>query len=262
MTNCEMPYDDNKVTLYNPLHNKVNIIPEKLVSKYLERISYNKYLFEDKDGNKKICFKKFITLVDYVKYLIGKYKPEEMEQLPSEENLNNLKESTFTKYINSEHNYAYVDGYFYYLTSKLLEKGFVHGLEYYDNYISITNNCELNISDDFEYLSDSNFFNENINKLFYFKDPAFVNMYNNTQPSVQISNEEILIETDTLDDLVIEKVEIIEENELEESTIEIEEYKNAEYNSDNDSDHSTVDLSDDEMPELTDIESIRSNSTE
>jgi hypothetical protein len=65
-----MPYDDNKVTLYNPLHNKVNIIPEKLVFKYLERISYNKYLFEDKDGNKKICFKKFITLVDYVKYLI------------------------------------------------------------------------------------------------------------------------------------------------------------------------------------------------
>ena len=231
---CEMPYDPNNVTKYNPLHNKVGKVPENKVSTYLERLSYNKFLFEDTSGNKKVCFKKFITLVDYVKYLIGKYKPEDMEKLPVLDNNNQTK---FETYINSHNNYAYVDGYFYYLTSKLLEKGFVHGLDYYDNYISITNNCEINIADDFEYLSDSNFFNEHHNKLFKFKDENFRDMFKTNTP-VNISNEQVEIVADELEDLDINE-------DIKQIEIEEEEYNNDD-ESCPDSDHSTVDLSDSE----------------
>ena len=47
LSNCEMPFDPNNVTKYNPLHNKVGKVPENKVSTYLERLSYNKFLFED-----------------------------------------------------------------------------------------------------------------------------------------------------------------------------------------------------------------------
>ena len=257
---CEMPYNINNVTAYNPLHKVVGKVPEKKIKKYIDRISYNKFLFEDKDGNKKICFKKYITLVDYVKFLIGKYKPEEMEQLPTLENKNSNK---FETYINSQHNYAYVDGYFYYLTSKLLESGFVHGLDYYDNYVCITNNCEINIADDFEYLADSNFFNENINKLFKFKDDAFGQMFKKNV-AVSITEEDVPILADSLDDLDdidgsatlegsvtleprLEGSPSLEVSKLDNLEIEYEQLKCDEDNeSIPDSDHSTVDLSDDE----------------
>ena len=247
---CEMPYNINNVTAYNPLHKAVNKVPEKKVKKYIDRISYNKFLFEDKDGNKKICFKKYITLVDYVKFLIGKYKPEEMEQLPTLENKNSNK---FETYINSQHNYAYVDGYFYYLTSKLLECGFVHGLDYYDNYVCITNNCEINIADDFEYLADSNFFNENINKLFKFKDDTFGQMFKKNV-AVSISEENVPILTDSLDELddldgstSLEGSPNLEKSQLDNLEIEYEQLKcDKDTESIPDSDHSTVDLSDDE----------------
>ena len=196
---CEMPFDENDITQYNPLHNVLGINPKKRVREYTERLSYNKFEFIDTEGNKKTCFKKFITLVDYVKYLIGKYKPEEMNTLPCIENFNN-KDNQFQEYINSQHNYAYVDGFFYFLTSKLLKGGFVHGLDFYDNYVCLTKNCEINIADDFEYLSDSDFFNEHINKLFQFKDETFGNMFKKNVP-ISLSDETIEIEMDTLDDL-------------------------------------------------------------
>lgn len=194
---CEMPFDENDITQYNPLQSTLSICPEKKVKEYTERLSYNKFVFVDTNGITRTCFKKFITLVDYVKYLIGKYKPEEINNLPS---IENNKDNKFQEYINSQHNYAYVDGFFYFLTSKLLNAGFVHGLEFYDNYVCLTKNCELNIADDFEYLSDSEFFNEHINKLFHFKDETFGNMFKKNDP-ISLSDENIELEMDSLDDL-------------------------------------------------------------
>ena len=259
---CEMPFDENDITQYNPLHNVLSITPKKRVREYTERLSYNKFEFIDIDGNKRTCFKKFITLVDYVKYLIGKYKPEEMNKLPSIENSKN-KDNQFEEYINSQHNYAYVDGFFYYLTSKLLNEGFVHGLDFYDNYVCLTKNCELNIADDFEYLSDSDFFNEKINKLFHFKDETFGDMFKKNEP-ISMSDENIEIEMDSLDDLEMPTLEPIVTQVLAVETIDetiesdsdeplIDLINDSDSDTGN-SDHSTVDLSD--------TESVDSNATE
>ena len=237
---CDMPFDQSDITTYNPLQNKLAIQPEKKVKEYLERLTYNKFSFIDVNGVTRTCFKKFITLVDYVKYLIGKYKPEEIEQLPSSTDNDNSNSNLFKEYINSEHNYAYVDGLFYYLTSKLLKEGFVHGLEFYDNYVCLTKNCEINIADDFEYLSDSTFFNEKMNKLFHFKDESFGSMFNkNIQ--LNISEENVEIVAETLEDLDTK----MSSSESDSDDIETESYNN-DNTSDNEdnSDHSTVDLSD------------------
>ena len=277
---CEMPFDENDITHYNPLQSTLNISPEKKVKEYTERLSYNKFVFVDTNGITRTCFKKFITLVDYVKYLIGKYKPEEMNNLPAIENSNN-KDTQFQEYINSQHNYAYVDGFFYFLTSKLLNAGFVHGLEFYDNYVCLTKNCELNIADDFEYLSDSDFFNEHINKLFHFKDDTFGNMFKKNEP-ISLSDENIEIEMDSLEDLDLEAPILDDANikqvesldEKTDTTIDepLKDLINDSYSDsdiDNDSDHSTVDLSDSDNDNSVDRDnsvdtdnSVDSNKTE
>ena len=67
----EMPYENEEYTKYNPLHEELGITLTTNI-KYEKKITYNKYEIIDKNGVKKECFKKFITLVDYVKFLIGK----------------------------------------------------------------------------------------------------------------------------------------------------------------------------------------------
>jgi len=170
-----MPYENNEVTNYNPLHKELGINIKSKVKSYESRLTYNKYEIVDISENRVECFKKYITLVDYVKYLIGKYKNDNMYSLPS---ANHEKETLFQEYINSYHNYAYVDGFFYYLTSTLLEKGFIHGLDFYDSYICISKECEIDIVNDFEYLCDSNYFSEKLNNNFYFKDENLGDFFN------------------------------------------------------------------------------------
>jgi hypothetical protein len=202
----EMPYENDEYTKHNPLHKELGITLTTNV-KYEKRLTYNKYEIIDKNGEKKECFKKFITLVDYVKFLIGKYKNDPIHILPGTES-----SGLFQEYINSYHNYAYVDGFFYYLSSTLLQKGFVHGLDFYDSYICISNECEIDIVDDFEYLCDSNFFSENLNKQFYFKDENLGDFFNKKKPIViSESTETINVEFEEFEEL--EEVEELETKE-------------------------------------------------
>lgn len=240
----EMPYENNEYTKYNPLHKELGINLTTNVT-YEKRLTYNKYEIIDKNGVKKECFKKFITLVDYVKFLIGKYKNDNIHILPgtneesigspdlnesydstlsNELTVSNESKSLFQEYINSYHNYAYVDGFFYYLSSTLLEKGFIHGLDFYDSYICISKECEIDIVDDFEYLCDSNFFSEKLNNQFYFKDENLGDFFNKKQPIViSDTNENINFEIEDLDaeDLDVEDLESkLESNELNESKLD------------------------------------------
>lgn len=199
----EMPYENDEYTKYNPLHKELGITLKTNVT-YEKRLTYNKYEIIDKNGVKKECFKKFITLVDYVKFLIGKYKNDNIHILPGINETNELtvndSPSLFQEYINSYHNYAYVDGFFYYLSSTLLEKGFIHGLDFYDSYVCISKECEIDIVDDFEYLCDSNFFSEKLNNQFYFKDENLGDFFNKKQPIViSDTNENINFDVEDLD---------------------------------------------------------------
>jgi len=200
-------YESSNYTTFNPLYESVGITPQTIVSTYTEKINYNEYTFVDKEGNTKKCFKKFITLVDYVKFLTGKYKNDVL-MLPKKENETETdsKEKSnhnlFVETIHSPHNYAYVDNCFYYLTSLLKNKGFMHGMEVYDSYVCIKKEVEINIADDFEYICDTKFFNDRLNQLFHFKDESISDILKNKgkeKDSIEISEENIDLDIETLE---------------------------------------------------------------
>ena len=69
--------------------------------------------------------------------------------------------------IQNVYNSAYTDSFFSFLTSKLLnEHNFLHGLDFYGSYLANLNDYKVNIFDDIEYLSESQFFNNNKDSLF------------------------------------------------------------------------------------------------
>jgi len=120
----------------------------------------------EKSKTKDIFFK-LAPLLDPYKYLIGKYKlSDHLFDLPS------LTEPTE---VNSKlldvNNSAYVDGFFVYLTSCLNEhSNFIHGVNYYGSFLSIKRDYEINVADDLDYLTNSDFFVKNKGVLFKIQD--------------------------------------------------------------------------------------------
>jgi len=108
-------------------------------------------------------FFKFAPLLDPHKYLIGKYdiNDKNLFKLP---NLGNENSSSQIFDIN---NSAYVDGFFSYLSSSLINKyNFIHGVDFYGSFLALKNNFTVDVYDDLEYLNKSEFFNKNKNILF------------------------------------------------------------------------------------------------
>jgi len=114
------------------------------------------------------AFIKMAPLLDPFKYIVGKYNV-------NDESLFNLPSIDKSVLINPKladvNNAAYVDGFFSYLTSQLLNNHkFIHGLDYYGSFLGIKNNYKINIIDDIEYLIHSEFFIKKQNVLFNVED--------------------------------------------------------------------------------------------
>lgn len=190
----------------SPIEKYLNIVIKKKVDNYNEKIDENNFKITTLDNKSKDVFVKYITLVDFLKFLIGKYKNDNLEILPG---VCEDQESKYNKYINDTNNYAYVDSFFYYLTSILKDKyKFIHGIECYDNFICKKKNCKINIADDFEYLCDSNYFNENMNKLFYFDDTNISDIFEQTK------KEKLNI----MENIEIGNIDVIQEGNEEDNT--------------------------------------------
>lgn len=211
----------------NPLHRSLDISFQNNIVSYKTKKHHNFFEVETTTKETKEVFMKYITLVDFLKYLIGKYKSENTQVLPCQDIKN--ASSKFEKYINEPNNYAYVDSFFYYLSSMLkTQYYFPHGLQCYDQFICNKKKCRINIADDLEYLCDSNYFNENINKLFYFDDPNVSNLFLSTQ------KDKIVIEDDIIE---LNDIEIIDEIDTSKSkTEDICEVENHDDDDDNDDD--------------------------
>ena len=152
------------ILLSPPIEKLLNINIKKNVNEYLEKTDDNNLIIKDKDNNDKQVFIKYITIVDSLKYLIGKYKNEDLNVMPFE-NTEEKEKTKYQEYINNKNNYAYVDSLFYYITSELNKNhDFIHGVKCYDMFMCQKKKCKINISDDLEYLCDSNYFTENIGK--------------------------------------------------------------------------------------------------
>ncbi len=152
--------------------NSINLNHKWYISSIKEGDEENSNLFNCKIKNintqktkEKDVFFKLAPLLDPYKYLIGKYdiNNKDLFNLPDI----NSDESTVNSKFLDQNNSAYVDGFFIYLTSNLNHThNFLHGLDYYGSFLSIKNNFKLNVFDDLEYLTNSDFFNKNKNVLF------------------------------------------------------------------------------------------------
>ena len=65
---------------FNPIFEHYKIEYKSRIEEYKEQIDYNNYIVTV-DGKETNCFMKTIPLVDYIKYLIGKYKKYEQNRL-------------------------------------------------------------------------------------------------------------------------------------------------------------------------------------
>ena len=122
---------------------------------------------EDFTMTQKVFFK-MAPLLDPFKYIVGKYNhtDEQLFNLPSFD-----KSIKIHPKIEDTNNSSYIDGFFCFLTSQMLNNhSFIHGVDYYGSFLAIKNNYKLNIIDDLDYLVTSEFFNKKQNVLFSVED--------------------------------------------------------------------------------------------
>jgi hypothetical protein len=172
-----VPTEDDTKNNYNAFHlkniqkyNPVYSLFFPINNENIDKISLkNNYEFMDmntvKNGDtpiNKSIFIKFSPLLDPIRYMIGKYdiNDEKIRTLPY------INRETIPK-IENIHNASYVDCFFCYLTSKLLQyNNVIHGIDFYGSFLALQDKYKMNIVDDIEYLYNSPFFNSNIGKLF------------------------------------------------------------------------------------------------
>jgi hypothetical protein len=165
-------------------------------------------------------FVKYSPLIDPIRYLSGKYSNVDnavLMALPKYgEHVDDDVTATLPK-VNDVNNSAYVDGFFTYLSSKVMHAhNFVHGLEYYGAFVAHKRQFEVDISDDVEYFSECSFFNANLGKLFHMDEYSFNQMSLQTgmyqgnhsdrayKPKLQIQNQ-AQVQDDT--SLCVERVD-------------------------------------------------------
>lgn len=218
---------------YNPIYdiffNMDNSNYDKIGFNHKYQISDLENVFTKDDPSliPRKSFIKFSPLLDPVKYLIGKYdlNDPKLIALPT---LESAKNSTK---INDTNNSSYVDCFFSFLSSKLLNEHNIEiCLDFYGSFLAVQDKYKIDIADDFEYLSDSRYFMENMNKVFDFTKYEFIQSFidNNSRKNKDrlcISDEDITLDIEELDGENEEKVETL--TELEEV-----------YNNDKDSDDS------------------------
>lgn len=143
----------------------------------------NKYeciVANSNNERKKKTFFKFSPLLDPVKYLGGKYvlTPSQQKILPTLEN------NLCHKKVLDANNAAYVDSFFSYLSSEVLHHhNILHCLDFFGSFLGVKSEFSINIFDDLDYLSESNFFSKNCNTLFKINNEDFSDYWGNSTRS-------------------------------------------------------------------------------
>jgi len=166
------PFHLDKIQIYNPSYNMFFKLAEDnynnicLNHKYCISNLINIIDQETKEPVEKNIFIKYSPLLDPLKYMIGKYKNDEtIYVLPSIHN-----NGSHPKLLDTN-NASYVDNFFSFLSSKLLHShNFLHGVDYYGSFLGVQQKFKINVIDDLDYLSNSDYFKDNVNKLFTIAD--------------------------------------------------------------------------------------------
>jgi hypothetical protein len=152
-------------------------------------------------------FIKMAPLLDPFKYVVGKYNHTDPQlfNLPSFD-----KNAKIHPKLDDPNNSSFVDGFFSFLSSKLLhEHKFIHGLDYYGSFLAIKNDYKINIIDDIDYLIQSDFFVKQQNVLFKVEDYSHLITNNDPKPlqPLKISSSlKSVISITSIDDSIFENI--------------------------------------------------------
>jgi hypothetical protein len=271
------PFHIEKIQNYKPIYNLFFELNENNYNDIGVNQCYHmqdlKTIIDLKTNEKlqKDVFIKFSPLLEPIRYMIGKYTNK-----VDGSKTNVLPKLSIEQYDNEEYpnpkiletnNASYVDSFFNYLSSLLLHQyGFINGLDYYGSYLGIQEKYKFDISNDFEYLINSEFFNENMKKMFSISENSYFNEFMNygsrsNKIHIEIKNTELhnissisIIDLENNNEINNENQELPSELELESSDDCHEIYENSNII------HSTVDEvfdSDSVYNYTTDEESIQ-----
>lgn len=186
----------NKIfQLNNTNYNNINLDNQNYIIKIINNNNHLHAIIKDiSDNERKVdVFFKLSPLLDPVKYAIGKYdiNDNNLLEIPSFCNKNSHAKSR------DMNNSAYVDGFFSYLSSKLLHNHhFIHGLDFYGSFLGLKNNFIYNATDELELFLDSKFFNEH-KKILFDIDERYTDIISNNdsrkyKSKLEISDNEII----------------------------------------------------------------------
>ena len=234
------PNNYNSINLNNKYY--IYSINTNAENEYNYQDCFIKNLENDKVLEKPVFFK-FAPLIDPFKFLIGKYNVND-ESLYTLPKLNNTISDVHPKLLD-ENNASYVDSFFSFLSSKLIHNyKFINGVDFYGSFIGIKNNFKMDVIDDIDYLSQSDFFNKNKNVAFQVEDYSFLlsnpekptlapikihNQSNKSLISVQSINEnlyeDLFVETESTEKKALaekgEPKELTEQNLYEHTLLDI-----------------------------------------
>tara|TARA_B100000900_G_scaffold407138_1_gene419325 strand:+ start:1856 stop:3634 length:1779 start_codon:yes stop_codon:yes gene_type:complete len=175
MDMTELENIQNYIPIYNKFfnlsdtnYNSINLNNKYSLHSLDTKLSYSKFegSVVDSCNNKtsRNIFFKYSPLIDATKYMIGKYDLSyNILILPKFINNDEKMHNRLLDYNNS----AYVDGFFSYLSSFLLNKyKLLNGIDFYGSFLGIKKNFIVEITEDIEFLDDSDFFHSNKNNLF------------------------------------------------------------------------------------------------
>ena len=206
-------------TLNENNYNNITLNTNYSIESFDERINFNNFKCTLKNNKndkfeKKLVFIKYSPLLDPVRYMTGKYNlTSDLFNLPK---LN----TECHKKINNPYNSAYVDGFFSYLSSKMLRNhDFFNGIEYYGSFLCNQRDYKVNVFDDVEYLIESPFFHKNKDNLFIIDDSFYEEIEDDNSRSkkkkLEIKNN-VSLKLNTYDNAIYD--EIFEKPEDRKST--------------------------------------------
>ncbi len=268
------PLDLSNINYYYPIldiFNNDSLISNQQYSLFTNRqiIDYQSVYNSSSDSIEPAdIFFKFAPLIDPTRYMIGKYDS-------FSNNITNLPKvndnSSLEKY-RSIHNASYTDNFACFLLGKLLNQhNFIHGIEYYGSFLATQNKYKIDVVDELEYLYESDFFKNNINKLFYIDDQNnepmnFLNYgsrcnkpilnISDDHHNITITNIDNDLDIISLEDIDYNSDEMVYEKNIDNSNNHIDNLKDDENsdqdNTDDDDENSDQDNTEDDEDENED----------
>ena len=238
------PFALEKIQNYNPIYrlffemNQQNYNSFTLNQKY-RCAGVDLICEQSSDINNTInkpIFIKYAPLLDPLRYLVGNYTEtaEQLQCLPSfSDNTDINSNSNICSKLLETNNASYIDNFFCYLSSQLLNHhNFLNGIDYYGSVLAIQSKYKFNVVDDIEYLMQSSYFRNQQGILYEIEsiveDPFtnFGSRRNKNKLVFDSNDTDVIIEIEDLniidDDCVYDCVsgqedivEMLEENNIE-----------------------------------------------